>query len=116
MVSSGYIKLCSKPSRYNPHYPYSLQFEVNDDGHVVGAPRDAYWKSGAGGFSIYVIPSFDMVIYKMGGTEKQYDPALTGLPVRYKYDGSRDQWKPGKTAGDAGVRKLLEMVSAAVEK
>jgi hypothetical protein len=26
-------------------------------GHVLGAPRDAFWKSGAGGFSLYVAPS-----------------------------------------------------------
>ena len=25
-------------------------------GHVLGAPRDAFWKSGAGGFSLYVAP------------------------------------------------------------
>ena len=116
VIPSVYVEICSKPTRYNPHYPYSLQFEVNDDRHVAGAPRDAYWKSGAGGFSIYVIPSLDMVIYKMGGTEKQYDSALTGLPVLYNYDGSRDQWKLGKNADDSGVRKLLELVSDAVEK
>jgi len=115
VVPKGYVEICSKPNPYNPHYPYSLQFEVNEDGHVAGAPRDAFWKSGAGGYSIYVIPSLDMVIYKMGGNEKQYDPALTGLPVRYTYNGSREQWKPGKNVGD-GVRRVLEMVTAAVGK
>jgi len=24
----------------------------------------------------------------------QYDPKLTRLPVTYRYDGSRDNWKP----------------------
>ena len=85
---------------------------MNADRHVAGAPRDACWKSGAGGYSIYVVPSLDIVIYKMGGNERQYDPALTGLPVLYKYDGSRDGWKAGPGT-DSGVRKLLEMVVAA---
>ncbi len=83
---------------------------------MAGGPRDAYWKSGAGGFAIYVVPSLDMVVYKMGGNEGQYNPALTGLPVLYKYDGSRDQWKAGPNGGDTGVRKLIEMIVAAVEK
>ena len=76
-------------------------------------PRDAFWKGGSGGYVIYVVPSLDMVVYKMGGTEAQYDPALTRLPARYRYDGSRDNWKPG-SVGDATGR-TLSMVVAAVE-
>jgi CubicO group peptidase (beta-lactamase class C family) len=114
LVPAEYIELCSKPSPYNPHYPFSLQFEVNADGHVAGAPRDAFWKSGAGGFGIYVVPSLDLVIYKMAGTERQYDPALTGLPQVYKYDGSRNNWKDTKIGTDEGVRRIVEMVAAAV--
>ncbi len=98
-------------------------FEVNADGHVAGAPRDAYFKSGAGGFGIYVIPSLDMVIYKMAGNDAQYDPAATGIPQTYKYDGSRDGWKPaphsqfsdGPIGVDDGARRTLEMVAAAVK-
>src|SRR6478672_10962274 len=57
-------------------------------------PADAYWKAGAGGYVISVVPALDMVIYKMGGNEGQYDPALTRLPVKYTYDGSRANWRP----------------------
>ena len=53
---------------------------MNEDGHVTGAPRDAFWKGGSGGYSIYVVPSLDMVIYKMGGTEGQYDPSSRACP------------------------------------
>jgi hypothetical protein len=53
-----------------------------------------------------------MVIYKMGGNEGQYDPALTRLPVRYKYDGSRDGWK-ATPVGDA-TGKTLQMVIEAL--
>ena len=106
----------------NPHSPFSLQFEVNTDGHVAGAPRDAFFKSGAGGFGLYVIPSLDMVIYKMSSlNEETYDPAGTGLPLTYAPDTSRDTWKPhpfnqfvdGPISGDVGVRRTLEMVVAA---
>lgn len=122
LVPADYVALCGKPSPYNPHTPMSLMFEVNADGHVAGAPRDAYFKSGGGGYGIYVIPSLDMVIYKMAGSEAQYDPKLTGLPQTYKYDGSRDNWEPaprsqfsdGAIGTDDGVRRVLEMVAAAV--
>ncbi len=122
LVPADYVALCNQPSPFNPHTPFSLQFENNLDGHVAGAPRDAYYKSGAGGFGIFVVPSLDIVIYKMGGPDGQYDPALTGLPQTFQYDGSRTNWKPiprtpfneGSMGGDDGLRRVLEMVSAAV--
>ena len=122
LVPADYIALCSRPSPYDPHAPFSLQFEVNEDSHVVGAPHDAYFKSGAGGFGIYVIPSLDMVIYKMAGSTSQYDPSNTGLPLNYQPDTSRDDWKPEPhsqffetpPSTDDGVHRVLEMVAAAV--
>jgi CubicO group peptidase (beta-lactamase class C family) len=122
LVPADYVALCGRPSPYNPHSPFSLMFEVNADGHVFGAPRDAFFKSGAGGSGIYVVPSLDMVIYKMSGSDAQFNPELTGLPQTYKEDRSRESWQPlphdqfhdGPIGGDDGVRRLLEMVSAAV--
>jgi CubicO group peptidase (beta-lactamase class C family) len=122
LVPAEYIAMCGQPSPYNPHSPFSLMFEVNADGHVFGAPRDAFFKSGAGGSAIYIVPSQDLVIYKMSGSDAQFDPSLTGLVETYQVDRSREQWKPlphdqfhdGPVGGDDGVRRLLEMVSAAV--
>jgi hypothetical protein len=110
IVPAAYVAKCGAPSPHNPHYPYSLMFEVNGDKHLAGAPADAFWKSGAG-YCIYVVPSLDLVIYKMGGNEGQYNPELTGLTVLYSYDGSRDNWKPTAGAGD-GSRKVLEQMVA----
>ena len=123
LVPADYIAKCNQPSPYNPHTPFSLQFEHNADGHVVGAPRDAFYKSGAGGFGIFIVPSLDVVIYKLGGNNGQYDPALTGLPQPAP-DTSRDDWKPiprtpfneGSLGGDDGLRRVLELVSAAVRE
>jgi CubicO group peptidase (beta-lactamase class C family) len=122
VVPAAYMELVGKPSKYNPHCMFSLQFEVNADGHVAGAPKDAYWKSGAGGFCVYVVPSLDLAVYKMGGNDGQYKEELTRLPQTLKYDGSRDGWKPiprtpfhdGTLGGDDGLRRVLEMVCAAV--
>jgi CubicO group peptidase (beta-lactamase class C family) len=121
LIPREYMAMLSRPSPFNPHSPFSLQFEVNTDGHVAGAPRDAFFKSGAGGFGIYVVPSLDLVIYKMSSlNEETYDPAGTGLPLAYSPDTSRDSWKPhpfnqfvdGPVSGDVGVRRTLEMVVA----
>ncbi len=122
LVPAEYVAMCARPSPYNPHSPMGLMFEVNADGHVFGAPRDAYFKSGAGGSGIYIVPSLDLVVYKMAGSDAQFNPDLTGLPLNYEVDHSRDNWKPlphdqfhdGPVGGDDGVRRLLEMVVAAV--
>jgi CubicO group peptidase (beta-lactamase class C family) len=123
IVPEQYVQLCSQPSPFNPHSPFSLMFEVNADGHVAGAPRDTFFKSGAGGFGLYIIPSLDMVVYKLSSlNEETYDPTATRLPLTYQPDTSRDNWKPhpfnqfvdGPIEGDTGVRRTLEMAVAAV--
>jgi CubicO group peptidase (beta-lactamase class C family) len=121
IVPADYIAMCNKQSKYNPHSPFTLMFEQNSDGHVVGAPRDAYYKSGAGGFGIFVVPSLDIVIYKLGGRDNQYDPTFTTIP-QPEVDHSRDNWKPtartpfneGAMAGDDGLRRVLELVCMSV--
>lgn len=120
LVPPDYIEKCHSPSPYNPHCPFSLQFENNADGHVAGAPRDAFWKSGAGGFCLYIVPSLDLVIYKLGGKDNQYDPALTGIP-QPEPSRARDNWQliprtpfhEGSLAGGDGLWRVLEMVCAA---
>jgi CubicO group peptidase (beta-lactamase class C family) len=122
LVPADYVAMCAKPSPYQKHAPFSLMFEVNADGHVAGAPSDTFFKSGGGGYGVVVIPSLDMAIYKMAGSDSQYDPKLTGIVQSYKYDGSRDNWKPaarsqfsdGPIGTDDGLRRLIEMVAAAV--
>jgi CubicO group peptidase (beta-lactamase class C family) len=116
IVPADYVRMCGRMSKYNPHYNHSFNFNVNEQGQYADVPRDAYWKGGSGGYAIYVIPSLDMVIWKMGGNEGQYDPALTRLPVKYTYDGSREGWKaPAGGVGDS-TGKTLQMVVAAVAK
>ena len=124
LVPAEYIKLCQQASEYNSHTPFSLQFENNSDGHVLGAPRDAFFKSGAGGFGLLIVPSLDLVIYKLGGKDGQYEPALTGLPQPAFADKSRENWLPipktsfneGSLGGDDGLRRVLEFVALSVTK
>jgi CubicO group peptidase (beta-lactamase class C family) len=80
VVPKTYVALASNESPYNPHFPYSLQFNVNTGGRLQSLPRDAYWKSGSGGHCIYVVPSLDLVVWKLGGRDAQYNSGDTLLP------------------------------------
>jgi CubicO group peptidase (beta-lactamase class C family) len=117
IVPASYVRLCGRRSPYNPHYPFSFQFNVNTDGDLApGAPRDAFWKGGSGGHCFYVVPSLDLVIYKLGGRDAQFDLAQTNVPpppddLLPHYDGSRESWKPPHSESDsiptADVLKLV---------
>jgi CubicO group peptidase (beta-lactamase class C family) len=117
IVPAEYVRLCSRTSEYNPHYPYSLQFNVNTNGDVKELPRDAHWKSGSGGHALYVVPSLDLVVWKLGGRDDQYSPSNTGLPAspasKEKIAARRD-WKE-TVDRDTALRQTLEMVVAAVK-
>ncbi len=114
IVPADYVLKATTPSPYNPHYAYSLQFELNSDSEASAAPRDAYWKHGFGGFAICVVPSLDLIVWKMGGPDNQYDEKATGLPEIQPY-GERAGWKRTEDE-DASALRMLEMVVAAVAK
>lgn len=111
LVPADYVRHCSRRSPYNRHFPYSLQFEVS------GGDR-GFWKSGSGGHCLYVVPAADLVVFKLGGRDEQYDSRNTGLPAPegFTYDGSREGWK-AEAAADASTAagKTLELVLRAVD-
>jgi CubicO group peptidase (beta-lactamase class C family) len=113
IVPESYVRQCANPSPYNPHFPYSLQFTVNAMGEAPAAPRDAYWKAGSGGHALCVVPSLDLVVWKLGGRDEQYSEKNTGLPEHSTRD-DREGWE--KLAEDDGeaLKKTLEMVCASV--
>jgi CubicO group peptidase (beta-lactamase class C family) len=115
IVPAEYVEACGKPSPFNPHYPYSLQFEVNADAHVDGAPRDSFWKTGSGGHCIYIVPSLELVVWKAGGRDDQYSESNTGIRDSAHYDGSREGWKPRIEAGEA-ARALLTTIAGALSR
>jgi CubicO group peptidase (beta-lactamase class C family) len=105
IVPVDYVRMCARSSPFNPHSPYSLQFDVNGTGQAR-APRDAYWKTGSGGHAIYVVPSMKLVIWKLGGRDEQYNPSDTD-------DGSRAGFRTSVPPNEA-ARRTLEMTVAAL--
>jgi CubicO group peptidase (beta-lactamase class C family) len=112
IVPASYVRHCRSCSPFNPHFPYSLQFQLHG-GDIPGAPEDAFWKSGSGGHCVYVVPSLDLVAFKLGGRDGQYEPAdtgLTGTPTTSQVDPG---WKAALSA-EAADRETLRLVASAV--
>ncbi len=80
IVPEDYVSDATTASAYNPHFQYSLQFNVNTRGDNEGIPTDAFWKIGSGGHCFYVVPSLDLIVWKMGGRDGQYTKGDTGIP------------------------------------
>lgn len=75
-----FIQKAVKATSYNEHYPYSFQFHVNTDGNIKELPKDAFWKSGSGGHCFFIVPSLDLIVWKLGGRDDQYSFENTGIP------------------------------------
>jgi CubicO group peptidase (beta-lactamase class C family) len=118
LVPADYVQRCARQSPYNPHYPYSLQFNVNTRGEIPELPRDAFWKLGSGGHVLYVVPSLDLVVWKLGGRDDQYSPANTGLPASpapREQIAARQGWKASESVDAATAARItLQRVIAAI--
>lgn len=118
VVPREYVAACSQATDYNPHFPYSFQFTVNTTGHAAGIPRDAFWKVGSGGHVLYVVPSLDLVVWKLGGRDSQYSTNNTGLPPSPASDAAvadRRSWRQSVSSTDM-VAGTLRLVIAAIEE
>jgi len=116
IIPADYVRQCSRATPYNPHAPYSFQFDVNTDGHVAGVPRDAFFKSGSGGHVFYIVPSLDLVVWKLGGRDAQYGERDTGLPTHpdaAREAKPRGEWKE-TIAADAAKTRTIQLVVAAL--
>lgn len=116
VVPKWYVKHCSHVSSYNVHYPYSLQFNVNSNGHWPELPRDAYWKSGSGNHCIYIVPSLKLVVWKLGGRDDQYIQENTGATIdpNTLTTDDRKGWKPTVDQEDAIIKTLKMVVDAII--
>jgi len=88
---------------------------VNEGGACPDLPRDAYWKAGSGGHTLYVVPSLDLVAYKLGGRDEQYSERNTRLPEPPPTgdEAGRKGWE--KSVDDqTALRETLKRVAASV--
>jgi len=118
LVPAEYVQHGGRKSPYNPHFPYSLQFNVNTDGQVPEYPRDAFWKSGSGAHMFYVVPSLDLVVWKLAGRDDQYQQHNTGLQldaeIARQAAESRKDWRASLNDRE-GQRLVLQKVIEAIQ-
>jgi CubicO group peptidase (beta-lactamase class C family) len=118
LIPAEYVRHCGQASPYNPHAPYSLQFDVNTDGHIPEYPREAFWKSGSGAHMLYVVPSLDLVVWKLAGRDAQYSERDTGVPLALemiKRADERRDWQPTIGEQDGQRRVLAGVIDAIVD-
>jgi len=116
LIPEEYIQKATTASPFNPHFPYSLQFNVNTNGGELTLPKDAFWKGGSGGHCLYVVPSLDLVVWKLGGRDGQYSTNDTNLP---EPDPADDIYGPTENitaTGDINIRTLELVLNAITYK
>ena len=118
LVPAEYVRRSTRQSPDNPHYPYTLQFNVNPSGDIPELPLDAFWKGGSGGHAIYIVPSLDLVVWKLGGRDGQFSPDNTGLPpspAAQEQVAARGGWKE-TVDSESALRTTLKMVIESMVK
>ena len=110
LVPREYIEHCSKGSFYNPHFRYSLQFDINTDSSIPSLPSDVFWKEGSGGHCIYIVPSLNLVVWKLGGRDDQYAAENTGFPEIPGQDDERDNWEQTVDTSVSFIETLKKVI------
>ena len=72
-------------------------------------------KTGSGGHCIYVVPSLDLVVWKLGGRDGQYSEGDTGIPQPEPLPNAIPPIDDGSDQSTtADYMKTLEMVIASI--
>lgn len=66
VLPEGWVDLVRTPAPADPELHYGGQFWLNAGGRHPRVPRDAFWPAGAWGQVVFIIPSLDLVIVRMG--------------------------------------------------
>lgn len=76
LIPRSHVEAVGRPSPYNPYQPiYGMLFTNNAEGRAFPkAPPDTFGPSGACNNHIWIIPSLDMVVVRIGDREKTRQP------------------------------------------
>jgi CubicO group peptidase (beta-lactamase class C family) len=66
ILPEGWVDFVRAPAPADPERHYGGQFWLNAGGRLPGVPRDAFWPTGAWGQVVFIIPSHDVVIARLG--------------------------------------------------
>jgi CubicO group peptidase (beta-lactamase class C family) len=66
VLPEGWIRLIRTPAPANLNIDYGGQFWLNAGGRLPNVPLDAYWPAGAWVQAVFIIPSRDIVVVRLG--------------------------------------------------
>ncbi|MFV1988323.1 MAG: serine hydrolase domain-containing protein [Gemmatimonadota bacterium] len=79
ILPEGWVDFVSSPAPGAPRQNYGGLFWLNVTGAWPRAPRDAYWAAGFMGQYTVVIPSYDMVIVRLGPSDGNINRYLSDI-------------------------------------
>lgn len=84
VLPAEWIKFVSTPAPAHPRQGYGGLFWLNAGGAFDSLPRDMYWPAGHHGQSVFIIPSRELVIVRLGhsargGYDEYIEPVLSEI-------------------------------------
>jgi len=79
ILPEGWVDFVSTPAPGAPEKNYGGLFWLNRGGMWPRAPRDAFWSAGFMGQYTVIIPSYDMVIVRLGPSPANTNPYMSDI-------------------------------------
>jgi CubicO group peptidase (beta-lactamase class C family) len=80
ILPEGWVKYVSTPAPADAAQHYGALFWLNKGGRYKSMPRDMYWPAGHHGQNVWIIPSRDMLIVRLGhSTRGGFDEYMEGV-------------------------------------
>ena len=81
IISKDWVKYTRTPTNTSEGV-YGAQFWLNAGGHLPDVPKDLFFADGYQGQSVFIIPSKDLVVVRMGLSLSNLDEQLKNRPIK----------------------------------
>lgn len=81
IISKDWVKYTAEPTPTSDGV-YGAQFWLNSGGHLPDVPRDLYFADGFQGQRVFIIPSKDLVVVRMGVSHSDLAEKLKQRPIQ----------------------------------
>lgn len=81
IISKDWVKYTKTPTNTSEGV-YGAQFWLNAGGHLPDVPKDLFFADGFQGQRVFIIPSKDLVVVRMGLSQGNLDEQLKNRPIK----------------------------------